>query len=849
MGLPSVSVIVINFNGRHHLDACFKSLVQQNYGVLVEIIMVDNGSHDGSVAWTREHYPQVRVIENPNNTGFAPAVNLAANAAGGEYLAFINNDAYAAPSWISELVTTAEAGKAEGIVCVATRVLDWHGVVIDFQMGAINFHGFGVQPFFRVPADKLPAREERLLFANGGAMLIDRSVFLAIGGFDEDYFAYFEDVDLGWRLWVCGYQVVLNPRAVVYHRHHSTASTMFPYQTRLLLERNALATILKNYDAPHLEKVLAPALMLMIKRAVLEGGDKIKREDFDLRRRDTNERFPVIEVQKSVLSVLLGANDIIDTLPQVFAKREVVQAMRRRPDAEILELFRTPLSALFSEYYPYLLTVDQTNRAFGMADMFPNMKTTNVLVMSSDPLRRELAGTGIRAVEMARELSKYCHVTLAAYKTADYTLDGVNMIAFDYDEPEVVENLVASADVIVVQGFLVTSFPFLTTITKKVVVDLYDPFPLGNLEFYRVRSPQDGLTQAANDKLALTYLTGLGDLFLCASEEQRNYWLGALTMAGRLSPEAYRDDRSLRRLIDVAPFGLPAEPPEHTKQVLKGVVPGINQDDTVILWGGGVWEWFDPITVLRAMAEIRQQRPDLKLFFLGKGHPNPRDVPEMQMYTRAVETATELGLLGETVFFNDQWVPYAERANYLLEADIGVSAHFDSGETTLAYRTRILDYLWAGLPMVVSSGDTLSKLVAERGLGFVVAPEDVAGMAQAILALANEADAKNSRASAMAEARPALTWQNALAPLVAYCRDPHYAADAGRRRPHGAPGHAGQGGGVVVSSPELVKRLDHLDKVVEEKNAHIAYLEDLVRKLESGKVMQALGVVKKLRGG
>src|SRR6185503_18454986 len=99
-----------------------------------------------------------------------------------------------------------------------------------------------------------------------------------------------------WRLWVCGYQVILNPNAVVYHRHHATASTMYPYQTRLLFERNALMTIIKNYDDEHLQRVLPVALLLLVKRAVQEAGDRIDRSDFDLRKRDGAELFPRMEV-------------------------------------------------------------------------------------------------------------------------------------------------------------------------------------------------------------------------------------------------------------------------------------------------------------------------------------------------------------------------------------------------------------------------------------------------------------------------------------------------------------------------------------------------------------------------
>jgi glycosyltransferase involved in cell wall biosynthesis len=619
---------------------------------------------------------------------------------------------------------------------------------------------------------------------------------------------------------------------------------MYAYQTRLLFERNALMTIIKNYSAEHLQRVLPVALLLLIKRAALEAGDLVDRKDFDLRKRDGAELYPRMELPKSLMSCLLAVDDLLEMLPRLYAKRDRIQAMRRRDDREIMPLFRTPLSANFGDYYPYTVMVEQIVKHFDIPEMFAGVKTTRVLILSSDPIRPELAGTGIRAVEMARVLSRYCQVTLAAYDQADYPIEGVQMLPFSYDEPEVIERLVASADVVILQGFLVTSFPFLTAINKIVVVDMYDPFPLGNLEFFRVRSPQDARSQHGIDMLVLRYLLGLGDFFLCASERQREYWLGALTAAGRLSPEAYADDRTLRRLIDLAPFGLSGEPPRHTQQRLKGVRPGIGEDDVLLLWGGGIWEWFDPLALLRAMEQVGKQRQDIKLFFLGRGHPNTRDVPEMLMYERTVALAGELGLRDQTVFFNDAWVPYAERQDYLLEADIGVSTHFESVETLFAFRTRLLDYLWAGLPMIVSSGDILSELVEQHGLGCVVAPGDEAGLAAAILELAAEPERRERRAAAMAAAREQFTWERTLAPLVEFCRAPYHAADALVRRPHGAPAH----GDIIVTSPELVKRMNHLDQVVEEKNQHIAELKAAIQRLENGRVMRALSRVQKLRG-
>jgi hypothetical protein len=133
--------------------------------------------------------------------------------------------------------------------------------------------------------------------------------------------------------------------------------------------------------------------------------------------------------------------------------------------------------------------------------------------------------------------------------------------------------------------------------------------------------------------------------------------------------------------------------------------------------------------------------------------------------------------------------------------------------------------------------------VAEHGLGYVVAPGDVDALAAAILRLAAEPDRRDSRAPAMAGIREQFTWERTLEPLVNFCRAPYHAADALIRRPHGTPAH----GDIMITSPEMVKRLNYLDKVVEEKNQHIGELKQVIQRLENGRVMRILGRVQKLR--
>jgi hypothetical protein len=125
-----------------------------------------------------------------------------------------------------------------------------------------------------------------------------------------------------------------------------------------------------------------------------------------------------------------------------------------------------------------------------------------------------------------------------------------------------------------------------------------------------------------------------GDFFVCASEEQRHLWLGQLSAFGRLNPENYDRDPSLRRLIAVCPFGLPSSPPVSESPAIKGVVDGIGPDDKVVLWAGGIYNWFDPLTAILAIDRLRRDHDDVRMFFLGMTHPNP-SVPKMRMAVRA----------------------------------------------------------------------------------------------------------------------------------------------------------------------------------------------------------------------
>jgi glycosyltransferase involved in cell wall biosynthesis len=401
--------------------------------------------------------------------------------------------------------------------------------------------------------------------------------------------------------------------------------------------------------------------------------------------------------------------------------------------------------------------------------------TSRVLIVSHEAPGHVMSGPAIRYWHLARVLGETLSVQLAVPGEPSLAGEGFEMVGYRREDGHPLATLAAEADVVLLAGFLLYHYPFLKAAARPLVIDLYDPFVLENLEIHRDKALETQAEIHAVNLKVLNEQLRLGDFFICAHETQRDFWLGMLTANERVNPYTVAADRTLRHLIDLTPFGLPEVPPRHRKQVLKGIYPGIGPEDRVIYWGGGLWEWFDPLTAIRAVVDVAQIHPEVRLFFAGTRHPNP-DVPEMRMCQAARQLSDELDATGRWVFFND-WVPYQERENYLLEADVGLSLHFSHIETRFSFRTRLLDYIWAGLPMVITSGDTLSRRLGERGLARTVAPADTAAVREALLELLDQADARREAAPRFATLQAELSWERVAEPLRAFCRDPHLAAD------------------------------------------------------------------------
>ncbi len=447
------------------------------------------------------------------------------------------------------------------------------------------------------------------------------------------------------------------------------------------------------------------------------------------------------------------------------------------------------------------------------------LERKRVLIISHDVVGERMAGPGIRYYQLARVLSREFAVSLAVPGDAScLDTQRFDLLCHQNRLEGGIGRAIRHSEVVVAPAVWVSSIVDHLSPSVRVVVDGYDPVLAEALSL--------GKEGVADLQISMTQAYLVGDLFLCASERQRDWLLGLLEANGRVNPHTFEEDPSLRRLVDVVPYGLPEGPPEPAETVIRGAWPQVGSEDKVVLWGGGLWPWLDPLTAIRAMAEIWQQRQDVRLVFPGTRHPNPEMASTPTLNDAARRTARELGVLDSGVFFGD-WVPYDEWPQVLLESDVALSLHYDTLETRLAFRSRMLDYIWAGLPIVATRGDATSDLVEEYGLGILVDCEDVDAVTKAILRLLDAPPA--ARAGRFSAARQALSWERAAQPLVAFCRDPRRAPDKIAL-------------GDDLGNPFYVQERQHLA-------AERDRCQELIRQYEEGRFMRAMRWVDRIRRG
>ncbi len=392
---------------------------------------------------------------------------------------------------------------------------------------------------------------------------------------------------------------------------------------------------------------------------------------------------------------------------------------------------------------------------------------SSILIISHDVIGQRMAGPGIRMWELARVLARHLPVTLIAPKPIDLLPPAnLNIGHYTWGDTASIEPYLRAATNIFANGYVASAHPELLKHPGRLIIDLYDPIALENLELFRNHPLAERQEQAKRDSDLLRALLTRGDHFVCATERQRDLYIGGLLTLGRITPAIIDQDPLLHRFIAIIPFGVSDDPPQASGQpTLRGVLDDLSAEHAIILWSGGLWDWMDPLTLVRAMPQVLARVPHARLVFLAGRHPG--QVPEMATVQQTRQLAADLGLLGCGVHFYDEWIPYQRRADFLLEATVMVSLHRSHLETRYAaVRSRILDHFWVGRPSVVSADDAAADLIKEHQAGEVVPIGDSHAVAAALIRLLTDHHLWTYQSANAAALGQRMRWAGVAAPLL-----------------------------------------------------------------------------------
>jgi GT2 family glycosyltransferase len=385
--MSTTEIIIVNWNNRRETLECLAAVEAQLGDVNgTSVTVVDNGSTDGSATAITSRHPNVKLFALPENRGFTGGIAAALAGSTATNVVFLNNDAVPEKGWLTALVGALDSA-SEDVVSVGGKIVDPTGTKIDFIGGVVTFDGHAFQNGFRYPVGSCeePSSGEEILFACGGNMISRREALMELGGFDDDFFAYLEDVDFGWRTWIAGYRVVFEPAAVVRHASSTTSNRLGDFERGVLFERNALQTAIKNYE--NLAEAGGSVFFTYLHRLHHYATSRNPESD-ELRRpfaapaasvsrrlrilRKITRRPFLVAIDDPLTTMQFRAFDwIVRNDGTLARKRHEVQRRRKRSDREIFERF--PLhyvptypgddtlmqSALFQLLRPHLPSVDR----------------------------------------------------------------------------------------------------------------------------------------------------------------------------------------------------------------------------------------------------------------------------------------------------------------------------------------------------------------------------------------------------------------------------------------------------------------------------------------------------------
>jgi len=324
---PLVSIIILNWNGLEHLKTCLPSLIGQTYKN-IEIIVVDNGSTDGSIEYVEQNYDTVKLVCNSTNVGFSKGNNVGMQIASGKYIAVLNNDTELDQNWVSSLVDAAEEHPDAGMF--ACKILSYYDRNLIDCVGHLIYpdglsRGRGRGEIDNGQYDKI----EEIAFPSGCAALYRKEMLEQIGLFDERFFIYVEDSDLGMRGRIAGWKCLYVPNAVVYHKYSATMGEYSP-QKAFLVERNRLWFVMKNLPFTMIISSFYHTFLryLFQMYGVLRGSG-------------ASSKFVSNESKWTVISVLFKAYwSALNGMPEMLRKRREIHQQKRITNSDIRRWYK-----------------------------------------------------------------------------------------------------------------------------------------------------------------------------------------------------------------------------------------------------------------------------------------------------------------------------------------------------------------------------------------------------------------------------------------------------------------------------------------------------------------------------
>ncbi len=361
-----------------------------------------------------------------------------------------------------------------------------------------------------------------------------------------------------------------------------------------------------------------------------------------------------------------------------------------------------------------------------------------VLLLCTDPIGEKIAGIATRYLQLASHLTQEWQVTLGAPEIHRPLPEKVQ----SWDRRSI-----RGFDVIIAPPLALLSFPALMETSSYLIFDLSDPVIFENLHLF----PGDALRFSAYFSLYQLALW-CGDHFLVANARQRDFYMPLFLSSRRMNTQLLSSQPDVQQRLFTLLAGGTSDAP----------FPASDEKKEYILWFGGIWEWMDPLTPLRAFLSIQEKIP-YSFVLVGSQHPSGY-LPQSRIMKTLCKEAKASPLWSQRIRVVD-WVPYEQRLEFLRKAFVGISCHLDGLEAYYAHRARLFEYLWAGIPIITTCGETLGDEIAGQGAGILVKPGDVQGIARALLDLHQNATRREEMEKASRALGEQMRWEKMIHPL------------------------------------------------------------------------------------